>query len=101
MARKNSINKNEKRKLMAAKFGRYRTELRNTAVNMTLSEEERQAAQLKLQKLPRDTNPNRTISRCYITGRPRGVLRKFGLCRIKFRELAHAGKIPGVTKASW
>jgi small subunit ribosomal protein S14 len=56
---------------------------------------------LKLQKLPKDTNINRTVNRCEMTGRPRGNLRKFGLSRMKFRELALMGKIPGVTKASW
>lgn len=101
MAKLSSINKNNRRKALATKYHVHRKELRETSVNMKLSDEERAAAQLKLQKLPRDTNPNRTITRCYLTGRPRGNLRKFGLCRMVFRQLAHEGKIPGVTKASW
>jgi len=56
---------------------------------------------LKLQKLPRDTNPNRVITRCQISGRPRGNYKKFGLSRIAFRQMALIGKLPGVTKASW
>ena len=65
------------------------------------SEEERAAARLGLQKLPRNANPTRQRNRCAITGRPRGTFRQFGLARAKIRELAFAGDIPGVTKASW
>jgi small subunit ribosomal protein S14 len=101
MAKLSSINKNNRRKEKSARYVKHRSELRETAVNMKLSDDVRAEAQLKLQKLPRDTNPNRVISRCYLTGRPRGNLRKFGLSRMKFRELALMGKIPGVTKASW
>jgi len=101
MAKLSSINKNERRKALAEKYGRYRTELRNKANNPNVPEEERDAARLKLQKLPRDTSPIRTTVRCSITGRPRGNYRKFGLSRMVFRELAHKGLLPGVTKASW
>lgn len=101
MARKSSIVKNNKRKAIAAKFVNYRKELRAKAVDMKLSDEERHEARLKLQALPRDTNPNRVVTRCVISGRPRGNYRKFGLSRIAFRELALTGKLPGVTKASW
>ncbi len=101
MAKLSSIQKNERRKAAAEKLGRYRTELRTKIVNMKLSDEERAEAGIKLQKLPRDTSPCRTITRCYLTGRPRGNYRKFGLSRMAFRQLAHAGKLPGVTKASW
>ncbi len=101
MARKNSINKNEKRKALSTKYGPLRAEYRAKAVNMKLSDEERAAARLSLEKMPRDTSPTRVVTRCYLSGRPRGVLRKFGLSRIAFRELAHQGKIPGVTKSSW
>ena len=65
------------------------------------SEEERYAARLELQKLPRNANPTRLRNRCNLTGRPRGTFRQFGLGRSKIRELAFAGDIPGVTKASW
>jgi small subunit ribosomal protein S14 len=101
MARLAAIKKNNRRKSKSERYWKVRAELREKAVNMKLSNEERSAARIKLEKLPRDTNPNRVISRCEITGRPRGNYKKFGLCRIKFRELALDGKLPGVTKASW
>lgn len=101
MAKLSSIHKNERRRQMAEKYGRYRTELRKKANNPNLPDDVRSEARLKLQKLPRDTSPIRTITRCYLTGRPRGCFRKFGLSRMAFRELAHRGLLPGVTKASW
>ncbi len=101
MARKASIEKNNKRKALAKKYFQARKDLRTKAVNMNLSEEERAEARKKLQGLPRDTNPNRVITRCELSGRPRGNYRKFGLSRIAFRQLALDGKLPGVTKASW
>lgn len=101
MARKASIEKNNRKKATAKKFFAYRTELRNKAVDMKLSEEERNLARKKLQDLPRNTSMNRVTTRCELTGRPRGNYRKFGLSRMKFRELALEGKLPGVTKASW
>jgi|SRR6516225_1139340 small subunit ribosomal protein S14 len=101
MARKASIEKNNKRKELSKRYTQYRNELRAKAVDMKLSEEDRAAARKKLQALPRDTNPNRVITRCELSGRPRGNYRKFGLSRIAFRQLALDGKLPGVTKASW
>ena len=101
MARKASIEKNNKRKALAKKYFQARKDLRTKAVIMNLSEEERAEARKKLQGLPRDTNPNRVITRCELSGRPRGNYRKFGLSRIAFRALALDGKLPGVTKASW
>ncbi len=101
MARKASIEKNNKKKAMSSKFFKYRTELRSKAVDFKLSDEERDAARKKLQALPRNTSPNRVTTRCELTGRPRGNYRKFGLSRIAFRQLALDGKLPGVTKASW
>ena len=101
MARKASIEKNNNRKAKSTKYYKYRTELREKAVNLKLSDEERDAARKKLQALPRNTAPNRVITRCQISGRPRGNYRKFGLSRIAFRQLALDGKLPGVTKASW
>jgi small subunit ribosomal protein S14 len=101
MAKLSSILKNERRKAMAEKYGRYRTELRKKANNPNLSDDVRSEARLKLQKLPRNTSPIRTTVRCSLTGRPRGNYRKFGLCRMAFRQLAHRGLLPGVTKASW
>ncbi len=101
MARKASIEKNNRRKKLSKKLGPLRRELREKAVNMKLSEEERLMARKKLQDLPRDTSPCRVITRCELTGRPRGNYRKFGLSRLAFRQLALDGKLPGVTKASW
>jgi small subunit ribosomal protein S14 len=101
VARKSSIVKNNKRKEKAKKYFQHRSDLREKAVDMKLSEEERTAARNKLQSLPRDTSSIRVITRCEITGRPRGNYRKFGLSRIAFRQLALDGKLPGVTKASW
>ncbi len=101
MAKLSSINKNNRRKAMSEKYGRYRTELRDKANNPNLSDDVRFEARMKLQKLPRDTSPIRVITRCSLTGRPRGNYRKFGLSRMAFRSLAHRGLLPGVTKASW
>lgn len=101
MARKSSVVKNNKRKATSNKYRAYRKELREKAVNFNLSDDERAEARKKLQALPKNTNPNRVITRCELTGRPRGNYRKFGLCRMVFRQLALEGKLPGVTKASW
>lgn len=101
MARKASIEKNNKRKDLAKRYYKHRTELRTKANDVKASDEDRSAARRKLQDLPKDTNPNRTITRCAVTGRPRGNYRKFGLSRMVFRALALDGKLPGVTKASW
>lgn len=101
MAKRSSIEKNNKRIKMSKRLGPYRAELRKIVANPNLSDEERYEAHLKLQKLPRDSSPSRVVSRCFVTGRPRGTLRKFGLSRIAFREMALHGKLPGVTKASW
>lgn len=101
MARLASIEKNNRRKEKSSRYYKHRDELRAKAVDPKLSDEERWDARKKLQSLPKDTNPNRVITRCKLTGRPRGNYTKFGLCRLKFRELALDGKLPGVTKASW
>ncbi len=101
MARLAAIQKNNKRKEKSSRYYKYRKELRAKSLNEKLSDEEKQAAFVKLQKLPKDTNPNRVITRCVLSGRPRGNYKKFGLSRIAFRQLALIGKLPGVTKASW
>lgn len=101
MARRASIEKNNRKKTLGLKFRKFRTELREKAVNMKLSEEERWDARKKLMALPRNTSIIRSAVRCELTGRPKGNYRKFGLSRLAFRELALAGKLPGVTKASW
>lgn len=101
MARLAAIEKNNRRKVMSTKFWKFRRKLKEDAIDMTLSDEERQAALVRLQKLPRDTSPARVINRCMLSGRPRGNYRKFGLSRLAFRQLALEGKLPGVTKSSW
>lgn len=101
MARKASVEKNNKRREISNKFWKYRKQLRETAVSVKATDEEKDAARRKLQSLPRDTSPNRVTTRCEITGRPRGNYKKFGLSRLAFRQLALDGKLPGVTKASW
>ncbi len=101
MAKVSSIAKNNRRKKMAAKGEAKRAELRAKCVDSNLSDEERDSAQKMLQKLPRDTSRIRVRNRCELTGRPRGYYRDFQLCRIQFRNLAHKGLIPGVTKSSW
>lgn len=95
------VNKNNDNKKLALKFRAYRKELRDKAVNMKLSDDERAEARKKLQALPRDTSMCRVVTRCELSGRARGNYRKFGLSRLAFRQLALAGKLPGVTKASW
>ena len=101
MAKLSLIHRNKKRIVKAAKYAKHRTALRQASIDPNLSPEERFAASMKLQKLPRNTSQVRVVSRCEVTGRPKGVLRKFKLSRITFRELASRGLIPGVTKASW
>jgi small subunit ribosomal protein S14 len=83
------------------KFAAKRAALVATVKDTSLSDEERMAARLALQQLPRNANPTRQRNRCALTGRPRGVFRKFGLCRNKLREIAFRGEVPGMTKASW
>ena len=101
MAKTSSIVKNNRRKKLAEKFEPTRRELRRQVINESLSPQERMTAGIKLQKLPKSASRCRVVNRCRITGRARGNFRKFGLSRLMFRELAHKGLIPGVTKSSW
>lgn len=101
MAKKSKIAKNEKRKKIVEKYAKKRAMLKDMIRNPNSTDEERDDAMLKLQKLPRDANPIRVRNRCPITGRSRGFYRKFGLSRIAVREFALRGEIPGVTKSSW
>jgi small subunit ribosomal protein S14 len=101
MAKKSKIAKNEQRKKMSAKYAAKRAALKDIVRNPNSTDEEVDAAILKLQKLPRDASPVRIRNRCALTGRPHGYFRKFGLSRIALRELALRGEIPGVTKSSW
>jgi len=101
MAKLSLINREEKRRKVMAKYATRRAELIANIKNTKLSEEERMAARLALQELPRNASPVRARNRCKLTGRPRGVFRKFGLCRNKLREIAFDGEVPGMIKASW
>jgi len=101
MAKTSVVNRDKKRRQMVKKYAARRKELLEIAGNQKLSTEERYAAREKLQKLPRDASPVRLRNRCALTGRPRGVYRKFGIARGKLRILALHGEIPGVIKASW
>ncbi len=101
MAKLSLINRDKKRRVMVEKFAAKRAELVSIIGNQKLSDEARFEARLKLQKLPRDSSPVRLRNRCALTGRPRGVYSKFGLGRIKLREHAMRGEVPGMVKASW
>lgn len=95
------INREKKRREVVKKYASKRAEICAIISNSKLSAEERYNARLKLQKLPRNASPTRLRNRCSLTGRPRGVYRKFGLSRGKLRDIAMAGEVPGITKASW
>ena len=101
MAKTSVVNRQKKRVATVKKYAARRKELLEIAGNQKLSVEERYTAREKLQKLPRDASPVRLRNRCALTGRPRGVYRKFGLARGKLRLIAMHGEIPGVIKASW
>ena len=101
MAKTSAIAKNNRRKKLAEKGEAKRAEIRAKLLDENITDEEFMALQKKLQKMPRDTSRIRVRNRCEVTGRPRAVYRDFQLCRITFREMAHRGLIPGVTKSSW
>jgi len=101
MAKLAVINRQYKRVKLVAKYAKRREALIGIIENSKMSDEDRFAARLKLQQLPRNANPTRLRSRCSLTGRPRGVFSKFGLGRNKLREYAMRGEIPGIVKASW
>ena len=100
MAKKSSIEKNERRKRMVAKYAAERTELKTIAEDLSRSVEQRMQARQKLASLPLNSSPVRIRNRCEITGRPRGYMRFFGLSRIAMRELALKGQLPGVRKGN-
>lgn len=101
MAKTSILVREAKRARTVAKFAERRKAIKAILRSQTSSDEEKWEAQVKLQKLPRDASPIRQRRRCQLTGRPHGVYRKFGLCRIKLREAAMRGDVPGLTKASW
>lgn len=101
MAKSSLIQRELKREELVKRYAKKYAELKAVADDAKLSDEERYAARLALQRLPRNANPTRLRNRCELTGRPRGTFRKFGLARNKIRELAFRGDIPGIVKASW
>jgi small subunit ribosomal protein S14 len=101
MAKQSSIQKNNNRKVIVSKFQSKRQDLKKKIMQKDLSMEERFKLQSKLNELPRDSAKIRLRNRCEITGRTRGVYRKFGLSRIKLRELTMSGNLPGMVKSSW
>jgi small subunit ribosomal protein S14 len=101
MAKTSKMVKNEQRRKTVARYAERRAELKDIIRRPSSTPEERAAAQAALQRLPRDASPVRLRNRDAIDGRPRGHLRKFGLSRVRVRELAHRGELPGVSKASW
>lgn len=101
MAKKSSIERNKKRRAMAARYASKRDALKAIANDESRSPEERFAARMKLAKLPRNSSKTRIVNRCQLTGRPRGVYRKFQMSRIAVRDLASNGLIPGMVKSSW
>lgn len=101
MAKTSMVNREIKREKLVRKYKAKRDELRAQVKNVNLSLEERQAAELAMQKLPRDSSKARLRNRCSLTGRPHGYYRKFGLARNKLREATMRGDVPGLRKASW
>jgi len=101
MAKKSMVNREKKRALLAERYAGKRKALKEAISDQELSMEERDAARIKLQKLPRDSSPSRGRNRCRLTGRPHGYYRKFGLARNELRRLAMEGHVPGLVKASW
>jgi small subunit ribosomal protein S14 len=101
MAKTSMIERDKRRIVIAKKHAANRARLKEAIRDPKTSPEDRAAAQVKLQQLPRDASPTRQRNRCAITGRSRGVYRKFGLARVKIREGQARGEIPGLAKASW
>ena len=101
MAKLSLINRDQKRRALVKKYAKKREMLQAIVDSTKASDEDRFAARLKIQALPRNANATRVRNRCALTGRPRGVFSKFGLGRNKLREYAMRGEIPGIVKASW
>jgi small subunit ribosomal protein S14 len=101
MAKKSKIARNDQRQIIVDRYAANRLELKKALIDPNGTDESREAARVGLQKLPRDASPVRLRNRDAIDGRPRGNLRKFGISRVRFREMAHRGELPGITKSSW
>ena len=101
MAKKSKIARNEQRKVVVERYAEKRLELKKALIDPQGTDESREAARVALQKLPRNASPVRVRGRDAIDGRPRGFLSKFGISRVRFRNMAHRGELPGITKSSW
>jgi small subunit ribosomal protein S14 len=101
MAKKSKIVRNSQRRAVVARYAERRSGLKRTIASPASTPEERAEAQRALQRLPRDASPTRVRQRDAIDGRPRGIVGKVGLSRIRFRDMAHRGQLPGITKSSW
>ncbi|MCU1444080.1 MAG: ribosomal protein [Cryobacterium sp.] len=101
MAKKSKIARNDQRKIVVERYAAKRLELKKALVNPAGTDESREEARLGLQKLPRNASPVRLRNRDAVDGRPRGNLSKFGISRVRFRDMAHRGELPGITKSSW
>ncbi|KFF58179.1 MULTISPECIES: 30S ribosomal protein S14 [unclassified Cryobacterium] len=101
MAKKSMIAKNNQRKVIVERYAAKRLELKKALVNPAGTDESREEARKGLQKLPRNASPVRLRNRDAVDGRPRGHLSKFGISRVRFRDMAHRGELPGITKSSW
>jgi len=101
MAKKSAVEKNKRREKQVRRFAAKRARLRAIADDQSLPQEDRFAARLKMAEMPRNASPVRVRNRCLISGRPRGVYRKFKMSRIALRDLASTGMIPGMVKSSW
>ncbi|GEP26185.1 SSU ribosomal protein S14P [Cryobacterium flavum] len=101
MAKKSMIAKNNQRKVIVERYAVKRLELKKALVDPAGTDESREAARKGLQKLPRNASPVRLRNRDAVDGRPRGHLSKFGISRVRFRDMAHRGELPGITKSSW
>jgi small subunit ribosomal protein S14 len=101
MAKKSKIARNDQRQIIVDRYAAKRLELKKALIDPNGTDESREAARVGLQKLPRNASPVRLRNRDAIDGRPRGNLRKFGISRVRFRDMAHRGELPGITKSSW
>lgn len=101
MAKKSKIARNEQRKVIVERWASKRLELKKALVDPNGTDESREVARQGLQKLPRDASPVRVRNRDAVDGRPRGHLKQYGISRVRFRDMAHRGELPGITKSSW
>lgn len=101
MAKKSKIAKNDQRAVVVERYAARRRELKRALIDPNGTDESREAARVALQRLPRDASPVRLRHRDAIDGRPRGVLSAYGISRVRFRDMAHRGELPGITKSSW